>query len=200
MIADGIEVSDGRWWEALPLRYEQVGKTFSLTQRDMVIQDVLKSHVPVAFRSEESGEEISVEQLAERIAEASAEFDRSRGAELDRRRREGWEHLERAFARRDAEEVIRGGVWSGFKVGTAIAWMWNFIDFEPKFGALQAAKAILSSMDDLKVGTIPEHGPDLFDWPKRARELEMEGWTPSKYRRQKDEQGIPVYRLSDQNL
>lgn len=182
------------WWNELGLQLQP----FPVPARhedeiEKAALAVLSAHPPVGFAGGTDGDTITAIELRELVEHAlkDAEQQAKRQCETadEERRRFGWAKLEQALADPDADQLILEGRWAGFRRGEAVAWCWNLFQYEPHGFVHPGSQVRHNAMKELLTGGLPE----VFGYPKRARDLADSGLTPQEYRRHKEALGAKTF-------
>lgn len=186
------------WWESLGLHYS--GPLFTGRHEHAVenaVRQVLDDHPPVAFVSGTGGQTLTIGDMVELVRQASdlAESEAERQWEVAavERCRFGWERVEEALTRADADDVVTENGWAGFTRGEATAWCWNLLHYEPHGFGLPGALVRHQAMKELEEGGIP----DAFGYSERARELVARGLTPRGFREYQEALGAKPFVHTD---
>lgn len=189
----------GQWWESIGLRYSSL-LLVSSDERAVqeAVLEVLREHPPVAFANGASGApELTVQQLGELVRHTTAQVEldeqQRRVEAAEERRVYGWEQVEAALSESEDDDPMRHGPWAGLTWGEARAWCWNLFQYEPHGFVLPGSLLRQKALAELEEGGLP----DVFGYPKRARELAALGLSPRDYRQHKEALGEMTYTPED---
>ena len=176
------------WWKPLGLRLQEDKFRFAT-------EEILRTHIPVAFQPAEGtgNTSLGLDQLVRRITDAECENTVLRAQAAKARRASDDAEFEAASERPDAHERVEEGRWAGFTRGEATAWCWNLFQFEPHGSVHPGSEVRARALTELRGGGLPE----VFGYPKRARELADRSVTPQKYREYRKALGAPMFDARD---
>ena len=186
------------WWEQLGLHH---GGPLSTSGQESGVEraalEVLNAHPPVAFGSAAGGQALTIDQVADLVRQASdhakTEGDLRRDSDAAERRRFGWERVEEALTRPDADEAVTEGRWVGFTLGEATAWSWNLFQYEPHGFVSPGSQVRREAIERLEAGVLSE----VFGYPERARELAGKCLTPREFRQYQEALGAHTFSKAD---